>query len=295
MMEGSLIFFSLLTVCTAILFARRRSWASGLLLGAAGGLTIASKHTGAATVAAVFAACGVWVVVRLVALYLTPHKFDPITSRTPLRARRGDGGEVLNKRTPHEASPRMALIDGLRLLVAALVVIGVFFLLNPAWWGGDPVQIGQTILQWRTELLDIQTQLPGAYTDSADQSAGWLRFVTNMQPQYYEIDTWGDIPAMQTQIAAYAASPWTGVTMGGAGVVVALLALVGALLLLIGVPAQPPTTRLILIIWALAMVAVTWSSPLAWQRYYLPVYPAIALLAAYGPVGVWRWWRTVRV
>ncbi|MDX2139200.1 MAG: phospholipid carrier-dependent glycosyltransferase [Chloroflexota bacterium] len=278
MMEGSLTFFSLLTVLAALRFARRGSWAGALALGVAGGLTIASKHTGAATVAAVFVACGVWAVVRLAAQALIPSP-----SSNEKAATRNRIGVV-----------RSELYPFLRLCVAALVVMGVFLVLNPAWWGGDTVQIGQTILQWRTELLDIQAQLPGAYADSGEQGAGWLRFVTDMQPQYYEIDSWSDIPAMQVQIAAYAASPWTGIMADGAGVVITLLALVGVLLLLIGVPAQPTPTRLVLIVWALAMVAITWSSPLAWQRYYLPVYPAIALLAAYGPVGVWRWWRAVR-
>jgi hypothetical protein len=273
MMEGSLIFFSLLTVLAALWFARKRSWAAVLALGVAGGLTIASKHTGAATVAAVFAACGVWEVVQ----YLTPPKVDLTSSRTLLQ-KRGDEGEVnvLQKRTPREAS----LQSGLRLLAAGVLVMGVFFLLNPAWWGGDPVQIGQTILQWRTDLLDIQTQLPGAYTDSAAQSAGWLHLTTDMQPQYFEIETWGDIPAMQAQIARYEESPWAGITSNSVGSLMALLALVGMVLLLVGKPAQPLSTRLVLIMWALAMVAITWSSPLAWQRYYLPFHPVMVLLAA---------------
>lgn len=58
MMEGSLIFFSLLVVLTGLQFARSGRPAPALLLGVSAGLALAAKHNAAFTLVAVFAGCG---------------------------------------------------------------------------------------------------------------------------------------------------------------------------------------------------------------------------------------------
>jgi hypothetical protein len=54
-------------------------------------------------------------------------------------------------------------------------------------------------------------------------------------------------------------------------------------------------TRWLIGIWALTMFATTaLLTPLEWQRYYLPGYPAVGLLAAYGLVWLVQRWRQPR-
>ena len=50
MMEGSLTFFSLLTVLAGIWLLQKRRWWTAILLGIAAGLALASKHTAVFTV-----------------------------------------------------------------------------------------------------------------------------------------------------------------------------------------------------------------------------------------------------
>src|SRR5690606_15042710 len=57
MMEGSLLFFSLLVVLAGVWFLRTYSWRTALLMGVAGGLALASKHTALFAVTVVFGGC----------------------------------------------------------------------------------------------------------------------------------------------------------------------------------------------------------------------------------------------
>jgi 4-amino-4-deoxy-L-arabinose transferase-like glycosyltransferase len=276
MMEGSLTFFSLLTVVAGIWFLTtlraehtpRTRWLSALALGISGGLTIASKHTGAATVAAVFAACGLWLLVRLA-----------------LSAQ----GATLRERW------RVSLVGIGQLVVAVLLVIGVFVLLNPGWWGGDPVEIARTILDWRQDLLAGQTQDHGGYRDAAAQMQGFVRTVYTATPEYYEVFFWAEYPAMTEQVARYQASPFAGIDIGASqvGAIALLLLSVGGIFALLRDPELRGEVRTVFGLWALAMIMVTFVSPVDWQRYYLPVYPVIGLLAAYAPFGIARWWRKI--
>ncbi len=60
MMEGGLIAFSLLAVLAGVYLLQKRAWWTAILLGGAAGLALASKHTSAFTVIAVFAACALY-------------------------------------------------------------------------------------------------------------------------------------------------------------------------------------------------------------------------------------------
>ena len=64
MMEGSLIAFSLLAVLAGVWLLQRRALWMAILLGIAAGLALASKHTAAFTLVAVFGACGVYALVE---------------------------------------------------------------------------------------------------------------------------------------------------------------------------------------------------------------------------------------
>ncbi len=262
MMEGGLALFGLLTVLAGIWFLRRRDWRTALLLGIASGLAIASKHTATFTVVAAFGVCGLYFVL----LTLTPAPTPPLR----LHGR----GE---KKTP--SSLRVG-----QLVFAGVVALVVFYALNPAWWG-DPVGRAQEVLEERGKLLDGQTAAFGGYEDTVDKLAGFLRQSFIVHPAYYEDDRWGGYSYIGNQIEDYESSPWGGVSIGGslpgALVVIVLVALGGWQLW--HRPRVDKAVRLVIGLWALAMVLATLLlTPLEWQRYYSPVYPAIALLGGMG-------------
>lgn len=240
MMEGALLFFSLLAVWLALIAYQRRGWGWYALWGVVCGLTVASKHTGVVIVAASFAAL----------LML-----------------------ALRDRQPSVVG---------RLLLAGVVSLGVFYGLNPAWWG-DPVGRAAQVLAMRSQFIQDQVSFFGGYGDFGAQMAGFVDNALIAAPDYSETPDF--IPYIADQIAAYEQSGLAGV-MVGAGLVGAL---VGGLLALIGLVAlwrRPQTdqaARFVVTIWALAVLALTLLvTPLDWQRYYLPVMPALGLLAAVG-------------
>ncbi len=258
MMEGSFALFNLLTVLAGIWLLRHGSnWWRALLLGLFGGLALASKHPAAFTLVAVFGAVSiVWIVQAFIA------------SQPALRF------TALN-----------LLIKSLQLVGAGVMLLLVFYLLNPAWWG-DPVARAQRVLELREDLLEIQVDQFGTFDDFGDQVAAFGRQVLVAQPHYYEVPEWEDWIA--EEISRYEASPWRGVSIGGTpGGAVLLLIMIG-----MGVwrmIRQLNAVRWLVGCWALMMVVLTLGlTPLDWQRYYLPVYPVVGLLAALGVDTFWR-------
>jgi hypothetical protein len=142
------------------------------------------------------------------------------------------------------------------------------------------------VLDLREDLLAIQVSAFGGYADVADQIAGFARQTLIAQPQYYEVAGWQDY--IGAEIAAYEASPWRGVSIGGSPLGAALL-LVMIVLGIWQMIRRPDRARWLIGCWAIAVVALTLGlTPLEWQRYYLPVYPVIGLLAALGLDAIWR-------
>ncbi len=248
MMEGSLYCFTLLTVLAGVLFLRRPGLPTGLLLGAATGLAVASKHPALFTVAPVYAAC--------------------VGCLTAAAARR------LN------VSIR-GLIVG--LVLAAVLALLIFYALNPVWWGAPLFDQVGALLKERTDLLNSQSAAFGGYLSRLDQLAGFLHQTFIVQPQYFEAPGWSE--HLAGQIAAYAASPWRGLALGGSligAVVMAALALIGGAAF-IRDHDLPASTRWLVGLWALVTVLTAWLlTPIEWQRYYLPVFPVVGLFAAFG-------------
>ncbi|MCB9456612.1 MAG: glycosyltransferase family 39 protein [Anaerolineaceae bacterium] len=261
MMEGSFMLFSLLTVLAGVWFIQKPDWKRGVLLGVAGGLALASKHTALFTVMAIWAGCGVY---ALVSSSGDAHR------RSRTNAQWLFAGRLLP------------------LLLAGLVAVGVFLALNPAWWD-NPVGRAGNVLALRADLLQIQVDVFGGYTDLGDKITGFWRQSLIALPQYYEVTGWDGY--IGDQIAAYETSPWHGVSIGGSAVGAALfLVMIGVgLWALLRLPSdQRPVYRLTGG-WALMMIGSTLLlTPLEWQRYYLPVYPALGLLSAVGLATVGR-------
>ncbi len=280
MMEGSLLAFSLLAVLAGVWLLRKRAWWTAILLGCAAGLALASKHTSAFTVIAVFAACALYPVVKWIvgvgARHASPASEETNAAPSPplYAVERGAGGEVLR--------------DWLLLFAAAVLALLIFYALNPAWWG-DPIARVGTVLDLRADLLQGQIETFGGYADPGAALGGFFRQVFVAQPQYYEIPAWQGY--IGDQIAQYEASIWHGVSLGGSligGIVLAVLVSIGLWALWCD-RAVAGSTRWLIGAWALAMLLTTaLLTPLEWQRYYLPAYPAVGLVASYGAVWVYR-------
>src|SRR5690606_17363336 len=111
--------------------------------------------------------------------------------------------------------------------------------------------------------------------------------------QYYEAPEFGLWIA--GEIARYEGSLLRGVSIGGSlpgSLLVIALAALGAWALLRRQDI-PLATRWVTGVWALGLLLATWLlTPLEWQRYYLPVYPAIGLLGALGVAQAARFGRS---
>lgn len=263
MMEGSFMFFSLLTVLAGIWLLRQPSLRRTILLGLVSGAALASKHTALFTVAAVFVG---------ILLYLI---YQGLRSQD-------DSSEVDYVLLPY-------------LVVAAVVMGGTFFALNPAWWNG-PLERAETVLSLREDLLAGQSAVFGGYAGLSDQIGGFLRQSLLVLPQYYEVEGWANV--IGGSINRYEASIWRGVSVGGNAVGGLLLCgmMAGGVWILL----KPVISRVLrrqevaavhdwkgtawlIGLWVLTMIMTTLLlTPLEWQRYYLPVYPAIGLIAALG-------------
>jgi hypothetical protein len=259
MMEGALMGFTLLTVLSALLFAKRRDLGSAMLLGLSGGMALASKHTGLLPFGLVVAGFGLGLMVEI----------------------------FVRKSLPVQALWRNAAL----LVVSGLIAGGVFLAFNPAWWG-DPLGTVREVATRRTTLLESQTAFYGGYAGFGERLRGFYGQAVLGEPQYYEAS-----PDWQAyigdEIAAYEASPWKGISLG----IVALVILwpLGLWTLWQGIRSDTPEQRLvywITTVWivgiCLAVIAVT---PLEWQRYYLPAITALCLLTGLG-IGQLANWLT---
>lgn len=248
MMEGALTFFSLLTVLAGLWLLRarlnaQRRWLLLLLLALSSGLTIASKHTGAFTVAAVFAALLI----------------DSLLRRRKLLQQLG------------------------ALVLAGIGALLVFLALNPAWWDDPlarartVLNLRTELLSGQAATFDGYDNLPDQLAGFFRQSliaqpmyaeTDFDNFPARIAPQVATYEASG--------LAGIAIG---GSTIGA--LLLSAAALWGLIRLLRG--KVRPGSRLVIGVWAAAMFALTLLfTPLEWQRYYLPVLPVIGLLAALG-------------
>ena len=225
-------------------------------------------------------------------------------------------------------------VFGLPLMLVTM--IGVFLLLNPAWWG-DPIGRLSEVMQMRSVLLTGQIATFDGYADTGERLTGLIRQAFVVQPQYYEVANWKDVIA--DQITAYEQSGWQGVSIGGsmigamAVIIIVLVGMVACVRALFqrekiviqsampsaqsetvvyraipfeqdGISIQPDADisppPIVETIWpspmgawvalwlGLAGMGAALSTPLEWQRYYLPLYPAIAVFLGVGIMAIVR-------
>src|SRR5690606_36108190 len=106
-------------------------WLAAFGFGIVAGLALASKHPALLTGAAVFGACGLWTLLQL------------------LRRKETQSVDTSPMRTRYVVS----LLA--QLLIAGIISLVTFYILNPAWWG-DPVSRAGQVLDRRQQLLNEQ-------------------------------------------------------------------------------------------------------------------------------------------
>ncbi len=254
MMEGWLTGFSILVVLYAVYVLHRfrqreislqhYTVNDALLIlfwGILCGLCLASKHTGIVTVGATLIALGLY------GLWMLRY---------------------------HMVIPLVGIV------AAGIISLVTFVLLNPVWWGQNPFFLLNRILVARSELLAGQVAFYRGYASFADKLRGFFDFVFVARPQYFEDARFAE-PLAQA-ITSYETSLFRGINIGSSimGAIVLLgLVIVGIFVLMHGFGNLE--AKWVLFWWGIALVALTLiATPLAWQRYYLPIYPFIGLMAA---------------
>ncbi len=254
-MEGSFIAFTLLTVLAAIWWVKashNRIWLAAILLGAAAGLALASKHTALFVIVPLLSACFLWALAGAVCI-----------------------------------ESRQQGIRGLvSLLVVGAVAVLIFYILNPVWWG-DPLNRAGEVLALRERLLSEQTAVFGGYSGIGASIAGFFSHIFVGLPQYFEVAGWENY--IGDQIAAYETSFWKGISIGGStigGLILLALTLAGFVRLFLKSPVSNGVRVLVFVWGASALASTLLLTPLDWGRYYLPAIPVVGVLSAYGLAGL---------
>ncbi|MEO0564102.1 MAG: glycosyltransferase family 39 protein, partial [Chloroflexota bacterium] len=193
MMEGTMLFFGLLTVWIGFEIIRRRQsgqiiwiWLAALAL--SGGLALASKHTGA-----------VFLVVTWLVL----------------------GIDVLLRREQWLGRLSVLVLTG----VGALVV---FIGFSPALWSNPPARLAD-LARLRSELLTIQVSIEDGAPMAFTQRAAWVVIQPlNAPPQYFERLDWGTEQDIAQQVEAYESSRLAGLpTWVGLRILLGILCVLG--------------------------------------------------------------------
>jgi hypothetical protein len=159
----------------------------------------------------------------------------------------------------------------------------VFYALNPAWWDA-PVTRAQQVLSMRTDFIQGQISAFESYDSFSEQVTGFVTQVVSVPPMYSETPVDAFVTNQQTLIAAYEQSLLNGVHPGTIGGALAVCALAG-LVALWRDSALTDSGRWLMVSLVLCVGAFTLLlTPLPWQRYYLPLYPVMALCMAVGVI-----------
>ncbi|MCY4062351.1 MAG: glycosyltransferase family 39 protein [Chloroflexi bacterium] len=249
-MEGSHLLGLMLILIVGAWLLRERRWWAHALFGVCMGFAVAAKHPNIIACALVY-----------LALLLAT-----------LRQQRRENGQVLKTVWRERAI----------FIVSPIVAALVFLLLNPAWWSA-PWELPPVILDLRSALLKIQVNMFGGYNSTAERIQGFFQYVFAAEHQYFEVARWAGYDVISAQIQQYERSGLAGSLIGGtglAGLLSLLLALFGLVKLARGSAIQA-SSRILLLVWILGSALVTLAvTPLPWARYYLPLAPALAILAS---------------
>jgi 4-amino-4-deoxy-L-arabinose transferase-like glycosyltransferase len=268
MMEGSMLCFGLLVVLVGVVIAKtphpptpsplRREGEKDtravkviwwIALAVAGGLALASKHSGITFVAGAFG--WVWL--------------------AEVRRAFGSAGWL-----------QRVLTATLRLAACFAGAVVVFVALSPALWNNPVARLGDLLAE-RQALLDSQVKAYGAPTTLQERVAGILLQPFMTPAQHFEAAFWANAAPVMAEVERYNASPLSGVQFGTVfGGALTLLSFIG-----LALSVRDGWRWGLLTWWAVNVVALL-VNPLPWQRYYLPLIPVSILLAVHGALALLR-------
>lgn len=257
MLEGSQLFFGMMTLLVAALLAKRiaagerAGWGWWLWLTVSGGLAIASKHS-----AAIYPlGAWLWVFAAAVIAAVAGRRWRPLLVQTAL------------------------------LALTGVVAIALFIVASPALWNDPPARL-MNLVETRTEMLNIQINAdPNAPTPLSGRVMGLFTQPYIAPLAYFEVASWAEADDIVNQIQQYEASGLRGLPDGYLlGVPLMLLALVGLVMLVWGARVSRVylAQAVGLLLWLGVTVAALLLNPLPWQRYYLPYIPIVVLLSSIG-------------
>jgi hypothetical protein len=286
MAEGTLVASSTLSVTLTVAYLARRASGEPMSIrvraaylagiGLLTGLAVATKLNGA--IAAMVVA------VAIIALI-------PWTSvGAPLRCA---------KEASHRHAVPLFTRTGVDLAIIASIAVVVVMALSPFLWANPLARVRDTLRDMNT-LVEAQKEGRG-WLDTPGKRVGALaEQVFWTQTAYYEDEIWNEW--VGDQIARYEASPlsgwrrspWARAALGAAFAV-------GLSWLTVQRPADyaQNVTRIAILLWlgvtALVNLLII---PFAWQRYYLTLWPCVALVEAVGLTaaldGMRRLWQSFR-
>ncbi len=263
LVESALLAFGLLTIWIAVEIAKRREkgekglWGWWIALTLSSTLTLVSKYSGTIFIAGAFGGVFMAEVVRA---FRAQRQFGSLISSTA------------------------------KLTVSGLLALGLTVALSPALWN-DPVSRVKDLTQMLQEQVTIVVSIlaPNAPTTIPQRVEGMVTQPFMTPVAYFEQASWAEAKPVMDSIAAYEASPLSGIPANPIiGIILTLLAAIGLVAALWPRirPYESGSVSIVLIIWLLITLLNLLINPLPWQRYYLPLIPIDTLLAAIGVMSI---------
>lgn len=263
LVESALLCFGLLTIWIALQIARRfekgdkNLWGWWIALIVSSALTLVSKYSGTIFVAGAFGGVFIAEVIRA---FREKKQFKSLISST------------------------------LKLTASGLLALALVVALSPALWN-DPVSRVKDLTQMLQEQVTIVVSIlaPAAPTSIPERAEGMITQPFMTPVAYFEQASWAEAKPVMDSIAAYEATPLSGIPVNPiTGIVLTLLAAVGLVAVLWPRirPYESWAVSVVLMIWLLITLLNLLINPLPWQRYYLPLIPIYTLLAAIGVMSI---------
>lgn len=260
MHEAPLLFLGTLTLLIAALIAQRiaqRKPVSGVWWGSlviAAGLTIAGKHSGIFLVGAAFA----WI--------LFAEILKPLCARD------------------RQGVARTLLTGVARFGLYGLLAVGIFIVLNPGLWSNPPGLL-QKLFSERTAVINIQaSSIPNALETLPQRFEAIVTF-----PLIHRDTSAHDAGEGRRYFPSLlAGQPFDNLL----GWLLTLLAGVGLLVTVRRAWQTEMAARTFytgLVIWLGVLILLLLTNPLPWQRYYVPLIPAMTLLIGVAAHSLWNW------
>lgn len=248
MFEGAMLFGVALVGWVTLGQINRQSSLKGyVLIGAAAGIALSAKHSTVFTIALLF--------IGLAAV---------------------EWGRSRNQ-------PKHWYQLSSKFIILTLTALFVFLALTPLWWSNHLLEMPRITLNERQKILDEQVALFGGYDGWGERLEGLWRRSFGVEPQYYEADYWGDYAGVADEISDYESSHLAGITLPVMPVIRVVLVVAGFFAMGFGWWHGQKNIVGVLALWAIGICLISLiTTPLNWQRYYLPIQPPLSMVMGLG-------------